>query len=101
MYYKQPLAPPQLTTHPLPPHPLSSLLTLSLLSQVKEAAVKCLLCVVRKVNVTDTSVFLSVFDNVSSMIFPSEKTNFSDELIHLALQVGLVILTPGMLFQLC
>ena len=62
--------------------------------QVKEAAVKCLLCVVRKVNVTDTSVFLSVFDNVSSMIFPSEKTNFSDELIHLALQVGLASL-PG------
>ncbi|XP_063677926.1 TELO2-interacting protein 1 homolog [Bolinopsis microptera] len=73
-------------------------------TQVKEAAVKCLLCVVRKVNVTDTSVFLSVFDNVSSMIFPSEKTNFSDELIHLALQVMLTMfqeITEPTLCQLC
>ena len=49
---------------------------------------------------TDTSVFLSVFDNVSSMIFPSEKTNFSDELIHLALQVSPLVKTRYVIFYI-
>eukprot|EP00116_Pleurobrachia_bachei_P006604 sb/3466866/ len=62
-------------------------------TEVNEAAVKCLLVVVKKVKVTDTSVFLSVFDQVSTMIFPSEKTTFSDELLYLSLQVMLTMFT--------